>query len=93
MNIEQLETYCEAQSHTTEHAERAKVYQNMGTFMHREHPSKERMLTELAERATRAQQTVEFLQQVSATQVMIDTYLVQEDVCGELFELLLTTPR
>jgi hypothetical protein len=93
MNIEQLETYCETQSHTIDQAERAKVYQNMGTFMHQEHPSKERMLTELAERATRAQQTVELLQQASATQALIDTYQVQEDVCEELFELLLTSPR
>jgi hypothetical protein len=93
MNIEQLETYCEAQLRTIDHTERAKVYQNMGTFMQREHPSKERMLAELAERATRAQQTVELLQQANATQAMIDPYQVQEDVCGELFELLLTSPR
>jgi hypothetical protein len=93
MNIEQLETYCETQSHTIDHAQKARVYQNMGTFMHQEHPSKERMLTELAERAIRAEQTVEFLQQASAIQAMIDPYQVQEDVYGELFELLLTSPR
>jgi hypothetical protein len=93
MNIEQLETYCETQSHTIDHAQKARVYQNMGTFMHQEHPSKERMLTELAGRAIRAEQTVEFLQQASATQAMIAPYQVLEDVCGELFELLLTSPR
>jgi hypothetical protein len=93
MNIEQLETYCETQSHTSDHAQKARVYQHMGTFMHKEHPSQERMLTELAARAIRAQQTVEYLQQASATQALLAPYQVQEDVYGELFELLLTSPR
>jgi hypothetical protein len=93
MTIEQLEAYCEAQGHTSDHAQRAKIYQHLATFMHQEHPSKERMLTELAERATRAQQTIELLEHGSAMETLIVPYQVQEDVCEELFELLLTSPR
>ena len=93
MNVQQLETYCEAQLRATENAYRAKAYQNVDAFIHREHPSKERMLTELAETATKAQQTIEMIQQAGYALAMLDSYQAQEDVCEELFELLLTSSR
>jgi hypothetical protein len=93
MNVEQLETYCQAQVRATENASRANAYRKVDAFLHREHPSKERMLTELAQTATRVQQTIEMIQQTGYAVTMLDTYQAQEEVCEELFELLLTSPR
>lgn len=93
MNIEQLDTYCETQFRATDNAHRANAYRKVDSFIHTEHPTRERMLTELAETATKAQQTLEVIQRVGYALAMVDTYQAQEDVCEELFELLLQPSR
>ena len=93
MNVEQLETYCETQLQAIDDACKAKAYLNVDTFIHQEHQSKERLLTALAETATRAQQAIETIQYTGYAVGMIDTYQAQEEVCEELFGLLLTPSR